>query len=326
MKLLRIPRTVYSVVVDGVQYKEMYFGNLISSTATEYTVQTYDPAQEYSFMDRVYIPELHTVYTAEVDNPRGHPSVSRGWFKEGDNKHRMIDHRFSTKSVFEDECVVEFETVGMTHILGRGIENAKEVRLEYFDYAGNYLDTSFDCDTCSEVEAIVTMTYDDEFDCFSCCNPDPIREDSFFIPLDEGFCEDMYKVRITITKDDASKPILVSSMCVADAYDFGCVQKGFKIGDKIPSKITEFSEIQASGIEYANITTYMRGDILITADTVDHHRRAKKKYGGYLNYYLFDDLDVIKSGLVLGIAPETEYTINGENHTIMSFEAVGTDH
>jgi len=239
MKLLRIPRTIYRTVHDNRDYEEIYMGNLISSTADTVTYPAWDSTQTYNALDTVYIPELHTTYTAKIDSPKGHPSTSRDWFKEGDNTHKMLDAVFSSKSIFTNECIVEFDVAGMDYILGRGIINAKEVQFEFYDFSGNPVDTDFNCDTCAEVQSLITMTYDEEFNCFSCCNKDPIINDSFVLPIDRDFCETVYKGKITITKDDPSKPIFVSTLCVADSYDFGCALKGFKIGDKIPVFIGE---------------------------------------------------------------------------------------
>jgi len=326
MRQLRIPRTEYSYMFKGKQYTEMYFGRLLSSSSTPITVPIWDSATTYNYLDEVYIPELHTTYTAKIDDPKGHPSVSRGWFKEGDNEHKMVDATFSTASVFEDTCVVEFEILAMTHILGRGIYNAKEIGLQYFDFNGDLIDTSFNCFECKEIESLITMTYYPEFSCFKCCNPDPVIRESFALKLDDSLCGKAFKVRITITKLDPLKPILISSMCVADEYYLGCVQSGFKIIDKIPSQISEFPEIRATGILHTNMTTEMSGTITIEHETVDKHRRAKNKHGGYLNYYLFDELDTVKEGLMLGLSAETEYSIESGNRVSMSFRAIGVQH
>jgi hypothetical protein len=326
MKLLAIPRTKYQTIYNGKEKEEMYFGRLISSTANTYVGTEWDINTTYSYLDEVTIGVLNTVYTAKVDNPKGHPSTSRDWFKEGDNKHKILDGVFSSKSVFEGVCEVEFEVSKMDYILGRGIENAKEVKVQFFDFNNDLLDTSFNCDTCAEVETLVTMTYNDNFNCFSCCNAEDEIRDSFAIPIPEEFCGNIFKAKIMISKSDDLKPILISSLCVAKSHYFGCVDTGFKISDKIPAQITEFVGIKATGIDYANMTSSMRGDIKIDADYVDKHRRLKKKHGGYINYYLFDELDAVKSGLLLGLSTNTEYSFDGANNVTMSFEAIGQEH
>jgi len=325
MKLLRIPRAQFITMYNNDIYKQLFFGNLISSTADADSVPTWDENATYNFLDVVKIPALQMNYKAKKDNPQGYPPISRDWFGEGANPYKMLDPVFSSQSIFSNTCELEFNVAGMTHLLGRGIENAKEVFFEYFDFNGNVITDLFDCDSCNELESVATMTYDDNFDCFSCCNPDPIAQDSFAIRIPKERCEQLYKIKVTITKSDANLPIKIGTMVVAKEFNLGCAAKGFQIIDSTPTQSYDYPTLRATGIYHANRKTRMRGTLRLDETDVDQHRKEFGKHGSWLNYYLFDERDAVKSGLVLGIANDITYTF-GSQYTTIGFECVGTEH
>jgi len=314
MKLIVLPRTVYKQTIGTKIYREVYFGNLVSSNADAESLNEWSDTGTYSYLDEVIVGALQTKYTATVDNPVGHPSTSTGWFGEGINANRMLDRHFTTQTVFSaNPAVIEFGTFNMTHLVGQNIENAKTVTIEYIKADGT-VDTA--------LTATKEMYRVEDFNCDSCCNPEPVEVHHMYETL-HADCETHTKVRISIEKIDTASPILIGVLSVGRAYSIGCALAGMTPELTMPKGIEEFPAIQATGVAPANIETRIRGDVMIDRNHVDDMRKLFMNHGAYLNFYVFDEVDEVQSGVVLGRFTRFATPIETANKVTVPIEVFG---
>lgn len=324
MKIIILPRVLYQDTINTKTYKEIYFGNLISTTADSETIDEWVSTKtDYAYLDEVYISNLHTKYTATINNPVGHPSTSSGWFAEGTNINRMLDSLYTSQSVFSDTCEVEYNIINMTHIIAQNVENVKEVQMIFYRNDGTEISTVFDCDACIEPETKIVMAYYESFDCDTCCNPEAINKNSFYYRFNPLSCSNVAKVKVIMTKQEETLPISVGVMAVGRAYSLGCSLEGMSLELSIPVSNVTFPAIAQTGIAPANIETYIRGKTLIERSKVDQLRQLMSKHGAFLNFYVFDELDDITSGIVLGRFTQFSTTLSTANKVELPVEIVG---
>jgi len=314
MKLVILPRTQYRQTIGTKTYRETYFGNVLYTNADSETIPEWSSTATYNYLDEVKVGALNTKYTATVDNPKGHPSASNGWFGEGLNANRMTDRHYTTQTVFSAAtAVVEFGIFSMTHLIAQNLDNVKSVTIEYIKTDGT-------------IDAGKTDTIDlysiESFDCDSCCNPEPVLRSSFVYDI-VAECAAYTRIRVTLHKDISSYPILVGVMTVGRSYDMGCALVGFEIGTELPKGIEEFPAIQATGVRPVNITRRLRGDVLLPTTRVDDLIDTLEQHGAYLNFYMFDDRDVVKSGVLLGRFMSVVAKITTSNKTTIPVDIVG---
>ena len=323
-KLFEIPREKLQVIDGVTPRKKIYFGNMISSSADEENISEWDPNRtDYQERDVVKIEALKTKYEAKVDNPKGHPHNNNNWYPEAINKYRHLDADFETQTVFSGECIVRFNIVDKTHIIGQGIENAKEIKLVYYDLDGNEVIDTFDCYECRDLPTKKTLATLERFDCYDpCCNnPGYNYIDHFTIALDDIACENIHEVEIVITKIDDSKPILVRTLVVAKEHELACPEYGIEVTDELPKR-KKGSTIIRDGLEDVQIESSLRVNIKTTVEKAKEIRKMIIKHGAYLNYYALDE-SIIDGAMILGTLDISKVRVTSNNRAEIPIEITG---
>lgn len=315
MKMIVLPRTEYQITTNAKTYTATYFGNVLAQNADTETLTEYNPATTYNYLDEIKIASLNTKYTAVVNSPKGHPQNSSGWFQEGINEYRFRDSLFTSQSVFSDtEAIIDFSITAMSHIVGQNLSNVKTV--EFYKINEN--------DSDGALISSISLFYLESYDCDSCCNPEPYLMTSFYCDITASSCiNGESKIRVKMIKNDPAKPILIGSLVVGVARDLGCSLSGMTLELKIPKNTTEFPELRATGVRPANVETYIRGNTIISVKKVDEIRTMVARHGAYLNFYLFDEHDEVRSGIVLGRFLKLSAPITHSSHTSLPIEIFG---
>ena len=315
MKLVVLPRVTYQVLDNTKPKKETYFDNVVAINADSETLAEWDSNKtDYKYLDEVKIEALHTKYTAVKDNPKGHPASSTDWFGEGLNAYRLRDKNFTTSTVFSTDAIVEYATMYSTLIFGLGVDNCKEILIEYVDANDQVL---------SELSSTIDMSYIEVFECESCCNPPPTEKRNFTHEIKDEDCEVVYKIRATFKRLNENKPLLIATSGVGYAHHIGCAKAGMTPKMILPSTVDTFTELGATGIRPANIRKELRGSIYTNRKKVDDLTYLFEKHGAWLNLFVFDEVDEVKSAMFIGRMLELSTPIYRHDLVEVPIEAFG---
>jgi len=323
MKMIILPRKKFSYAYNGTEYDSIFFGNLLSSNADTDVIDEWYYANEYRYLDSVKISELNMKYTALKDMPAGHPATSSDWFGEGINSNRMIDNLFTSRSTFSDDAEITFEITGMTHLIGQGIDNVRNIKIRYQDSEGNVIYDGFDCDDCNVKSREINLVAYDSFDCDSCCNPPPQQRTSFFYKFDLPTCEKIAQVSLYFERYDTTRPMSIATLAVGRSFDIGCAVSGINIEMNLPKSTIEVRSLRQTGILPANIEVSIRGDVIVTKKRIDEIMEVMSRHGNYLNFYILEDDNDVKTGIVLGRFRRIGAPISSASRIIMPIDIYG---
>jgi hypothetical protein len=314
MKLVVIPRQEFSDTHNGKIVKEVYFGNVVANNAVTEEIVEWDPLKtDYQYLDEVVVSSLHTKYTATVDNPVGHPSLSSGWFAEGINAYKISDNLFTSQAIYTQDAIIDFDVTFMTDLFGQNIEHATKVTISKINP---------DNSTGDEI-ATIDLMFLESYSCDTCCNPEPVQKRMFHYQIDAAGCIENSLVRVHFTKAETSTYMAIGSLAVGHAYDLGCIQYGASIETVIPKNIREFEDIRQTGVYPANIEKTISANVRIKYSKVDDIQELIHRHGSFLNFYVFDEKDAVKSGFLLGRCHRFMVPINSSDYALIPIEAFG---
>ena len=289
LEMIILPRKEFQITHGNRVLKEIYFGDVLDSTANPDSLTEWDATKvDYKIFDEVMVGALDTLYTAVVDNPVGHPSSSTQWWAEGINKRRFSDNIFTSQTVFDTVATIDFNVVAMNRLCSQNLGNVARVEV-------NKLSNG----VIGELLTTIQLEDIESYDCESCCNPEPYYRTGFVLNLDEFLnCESDMEIRVTLIKAIDQNPVLVGTMTVGRAYEIGCLQRGYSLPLKVPVNIETFESLSSTGIRPSNIEEKIIGKINMSESYSKEVRKVFKRHGSYLNFYRLYDEE--SSELLLG--------------------------
>jgi len=301
MIMLVPPISSYSVIYDGDEYSSYMYGQRIASNAEDFPLDEWDSTKtDYKYRDKVKISTLNAQFVATVDNPKGYPVNSPDWFEKGLPKNYSLDRTYTTKGIYLDELVEDFDTSGMSYVVGEGIENVNMIEIYELQ----------EDDKVGELLGKLSMTTSYNFECFNCCSIDFIDISEYFFKFPSD-CRTLKKIRVKMTPFNPTIPIRVSTHTVAKEFNLGCLQKGAEIGINFYKELERFEEIR----DIAHVDTRpmktLKGVINVPQNKAREVFDLFKKYGGKRVFYAFDELDFIQHSLMLGSCERITNTITG---------------